>query len=165
MKTTMDFDLRALVGGEISDRLPVTPHELPFDRGRVDEVLVRARAGESIDLLTELLNCVDWRSAFVEEEGQPITLEDIVRLIAYYRVKFADIGPMYLADLLSTEFITEQRARGDIVFSDELLALGRENPKLWQEIRQFFRRKEFATAILVAADAKRSAPHSGTQAS
>ena len=144
----MDFDLRALVGGEITDRLPETPHELPFNRARIDEVMVRARAGEPMNLLSELINCIDWRSAFVDQDGQPITLEDITRLMAYYRHKFADIGPIYLADLLSTEFMTEQRARGDIVFSERLLQIGREEPKLWQEIRGFFRRKEFATALL-----------------
>lgn len=153
----MEFDLKAMVGGEITDRLPETPHELPYNRARVDEVLDRARAGEPLNLLNELLACVDWRAAFVDEEGQPITLEDIARLMAYYRQKFSDIGPIYLADLLSTEFMTEQRARGDIVFSERLMRLGREEPKLWQEIRQFFRRKEFATAILVAAHAKRAA--------
>jgi hypothetical protein len=41
----MDFDLKAMVGGEITDRLPETPHELPYDRARVDALLVRARAG------------------------------------------------------------------------------------------------------------------------
>lgn len=155
----MDFDLRAMVGGEITDRLPETPHELPYNRARVDEVLDRARAGEPMNLLTELLNCVEWRAVFVEQDGQPISLEDITRLMAYYRAKFQDIGPIYLADLLSTEFMTEQRARGDIVFSDRLMQLGREEPKLWQEIRQFFRRKEFATAILVTAHAKRGVPN------
>jgi hypothetical protein len=53
--------------------------------------------------------------------------------------------------LLSTEFITEQRARGDVIFSERLMNLGRNDPALWQEIRQFFRRKEFATALLVLA--------------
>jgi hypothetical protein len=153
----MDFDLRTLVGGELSDRLPETPHELPYNRARIDEVVDRARKGEPLNLLTELLNCVEWRNAFVDDEGQPITLEDMTRLIAYYRQKFSDIGPIYLADLLSTEFMTEQRARGDFVFSERLLALGREEPELWAEIRQFFRRKEFATAILAIAHAKRTA--------
>jgi hypothetical protein len=151
----MDIDLRAMVGGEITDRMPETPHELPLDRGRVDEVLDRARKGESLNLLNELLNCVDWRAVFVDDAGQPITLEDITRLMAYYRHKFSDIGPVYIAELLSTEFMTEQRARGDIVFSERLLQLGRDEPQLWQEIRQFFRRKEFATAILVSAHEKR----------
>jgi hypothetical protein len=153
--TAMDFDIKTMVGGELSDRLPETPHELPYNRVRIDEVVDRARKGESLNLLTELLNCVDWRSAFVDQNGQPITLEDITRLMAYYRHKFSDVGPIYLADLLSTEFMTEQRARGDVVFSDRLLKLGREEPELWAEIRQFFRRKEFATAILACAHAKR----------
>jgi len=153
----MDFDLKSLVGGELSDRLPETPHELPYDRARVDELLVRARAGEPLNLLSELINCIDWRDAFVDENGQQITLEDITRLMAYYRQKFSDIGPIYLAELLSTEFMTEQRARGDIVFSERLLQIGREEPQLWQEIRNFFRRKEFVTALLVTSNTLRSA--------
>lgn len=152
----MDFDLRAMVGGELTDQLPETPHELPYNRGRVDEVIDRARNGESLNLLTELLNCVEWRAVFVEQDGQPITLEDITRLIAYYREKFHDIGPLYIAELLSTEFMTEQRARGDVVFSERLMKLGREEPQLWQEIRLFFRRKEFATALLASAQMKRA---------
>ena len=85
----------------------------------------------------------------------PITIEDIARLIAYYKQKFADVGVIYIADLLSTEFMTEQRARGDIVFSDKLLRLFRDHARLWQEIRLFFRRKEFVTALLTQAHASR----------
>ena len=153
----MDFDVRRLVGGALSTQLPETPHELIYDRGRIDELLDRVRNGETIDLLTELLNCVDWRAVFVDDEGKPITLEDISRLIAYYRRKFSDIGPLYIAELLSTEFMTEQRAQGDIVFSERLLRLGREEPELWAEIRQFFRRKEMATALLINASKRRPA--------
>ena len=151
----MDFDIRALVGGELSNQLPETPHELPYDRAKIDELLVRVKNGETIDLLTELLNAVDWRAAFVDDEGKPLTLEDIARLYAYYRQKFSDLGPIYLADLLSTEFMTESLARGDLVLSERLKRLGREEPELWREIRQFFRRKEFATALLVMAHAAR----------
>ena len=131
--------------------LPETPHELPYDRAKIDELLTRVKDGETINLLDELLAAVDWRRAFVDDDGHPVTLEEITKLHAYYREKFSDLGPIYLADLLSTEFITEQRARGDIVFSEQLMDLGRTDPALWQEIRQFFRRKEFATAILVMA--------------
>jgi hypothetical protein len=131
--------------------LPETPHELPFDRAKIDELLARVKDGEKIDLLNELLAAVDWRQGFVDAKGNPVTLEEITRLHAYYREKFSDLGLIYLADLLSTEFMTEQRARGDIVFSDRLLEIGRNDPALWQEIRQFFRRKEFATAMLVMA--------------
>ncbi len=153
----MDFDVRRLVGGALSADLPETPHELPYDRGRVDDLLVRVRDNQPIDLLNELLACVDWRSIFVDEDGKPITLEEITRLIAYYRDKFSDIGPIYIAELLSTEFMTEQRAREDIVFSDRLIRLGRDEPQLWAEIRQFFRRKEMVTALLLNANTNRQA--------
>lgn len=135
-----------------SGDMPETPHELPYNRARIDELLMRIRNGERVDLLMELLGCVDWRAGFVDDAGQVLTIEDIARLHAYYRKKWSDIGTLYLAELLSTEFMTEQRAQGDIVFSPELLALGRNNPKLWQEIRLFFRRKEFATAMFAMAD-------------
>jgi hypothetical protein len=154
------LDLRVLTAGEISDRLPETPHELIYDRGKIDELLVRVKDGETADLLTELLNAVSWRSTFVDPDGKAITLEDITRLMAYYRQKFSDLGAVYLADLLSTEFMTEGIARGTVVFSDKLKQLGREDPELWQEIRLFFRRKEFTTALLVQAHTARGARQS-----
>jgi hypothetical protein len=137
---------------QASARLPETPHDLPYDRAKVDALLERVRGGEKVRLIDELLACVNWRSAFGTEDGQPIDIEHISKLIAYYREKFSDIGPVYMAELLSTEFMTEQRARGSIVFSDRLLELGRNDPDLWKEIRLFFRRKEFATAMLVHAN-------------
>ncbi len=143
--------------GGAQEGLPETPHELPIDRGKVDALLDRVRGGAEIDLLEELLASVDWRGGFGGQGGESLTVEDIARLVAYYREKFADVGPLFLADLLSTEFMTEQRARGDIVFSDRLLALGRDEPRLWAEISQFFRRKEFATAMLVMAHRRESA--------
>jgi hypothetical protein len=151
----MVFDIRRMVGGELTDQLPATPHELPYNRAKIDDLLTRVKSGQAVDLLAELLDAVDWRAAFVDDEGRPLTLEDIVRLRAYYRQKFSDLGPIYLADLMSTEFMTECLARGDIVMSERLRRLGREEPQLWQEIRQFFRRKEFATALLVMAHAPR----------
>jgi hypothetical protein len=153
----MTFDIRQLVGGELRSQLPETPHELPVNRARIDELLVRVREGESVDLLQEFLNVVDWRESFTDEEGKPLMLEDIARLHAYYRRKFQDVGPLYLAELLSTEFMTEQRARGDIVFSDRLIELGNHDQELWQEIRHFFRRKEMVTALLAMAHASRRA--------
>jgi hypothetical protein len=132
------------------DRLPATPHELPYDRAKIDDLLTRVREGATVDLLGELLAAVDW-SVFRGADGQPLAPLERAELHTYYRAKFADIGPLFLAELLSTEFMTEQRARGDIVFSDRLLALGRGEPELWAEIRRFFRRKEMATAMLVAA--------------
>jgi len=142
-------------GVNASANLPETPHDLPVDRGKVDALLDRVREGEQVTLLDEFLRVVDWRSAFASDDGDPLDVEDIARLIAYYGEKFHDIGPVYLAELMSTEFMTEQRGRGDIVFSERLLELGRNEPELWKEIRQFFRRKEFATAILVHAHRER----------
>jgi hypothetical protein len=130
--------------------LPETPHELPFDRGDIDALVERVRAGERPNLLDAVLDAVDW-SAFGTAEGAPLDVAARDELRAYYRDKWADIGSLYLAELLSTEFMTEQRARGDVVFSERLLELGRGEPELWQEIRQFFRRKEMVTALLAAA--------------
>jgi hypothetical protein len=130
--------------------LPETPHELPFNRAAVDELIDRVRRGERADLLDGLLDALDW-SSFATAAGEPLDDEARGELRRYYREKWSDVGPLYLAELLSTEFITEQRARGDIVFSDRLLQLGRNEPDLWHEIRQFFRRKEMVTALLAAA--------------
>ncbi len=117
--------------------LPETPHELPVDRGKVDDLVDRVRSGEQIDLLEAFLGVVDWRTAFGAASGEPLTTAELARLVGYYREKFGDVGPVYLAELLSTEFMTEQRARGDVVFSERFLALGREDPELWTEIRLF----------------------------
>jgi hypothetical protein len=130
--------------------LPETPHELPFDRGVIDALVERIRAGEQANLLEATLDAVAW-SAFGTVEGEPLDAASLDELRGYYRAKWTDIGPLYLAELLSTEFMTEQRARGDVVFSERLLELGRSDPELWQEIRQFFRRKEMVTALLAAA--------------
>jgi len=134
--------------------LPETPHELPIDRTKVDELVDRIRGGERTDLLEAFLGVVDWRGAFGAASGEALTTTELARLVGYYREKFADVGPLYLAELLSTEFMTEQRARGDVVFSDRLVALGRQDPELWTEIRLFFRRKEFVTALLAMAHAE-----------
>lgn len=127
-----------------SGDLPQTPHELPIDRAKIDEVVNRVRSGGRADLLEATLDAIDW-SAFATKSGEP--LPDDVRndLRQFYRQKWSDVGPLYLAELLSTEFMTEQRTRGDVEFSERLLQLGRNEPELWQEIRQFFRRKEMVT--------------------
>jgi hypothetical protein len=130
--------------------LPETPHDLPYLRARIDDLLTRVRDGAAIDLGIELLNAVDWE-AFGSTTGQPLSAGDRKSLRDYYQRKFSDVGPLYVAELLSTEFMTEQRARGDIVFSERLMELGRSEPELWNEIRRFFQRKEIATALLLAA--------------
>jgi hypothetical protein len=133
-----------------ASHLPDTPHELPVDRAIIDSIVDRVRSGERVNLLEATLEAVEW-SIFAAADGSPLS-DNVQRdLRNYYRQKWSDIGPLFLAELLSTEFMTEQRARGDVVFSEALLRLGREEPELWQEIRQFFRRKEMVTALLAAA--------------
>jgi hypothetical protein len=130
--------------------LPETPHELPLDRAVIDALVDRVRAGEHVNLLEAVLDALDW-SSFATTEGDPLDATARDELRDYYRQKWVDVGPLYLAELLSTEFMTEQRARGDVLFSERLLQLGQTEPDLWQEIRQFFRRKEMVTALLAAA--------------
>jgi hypothetical protein len=132
-----------------SSPLPETPHELPFNRAAVDTLVDRVRAGGRANLLEAILDAIDW-SSFATADGAPLAEHDRAELRDYYRQKWSDVGPLFLAELLSTEFITEQRARGDILFSERLLLLGRNEPELWHEIRQFFRRKEMVTALLAA---------------
>jgi hypothetical protein len=136
--------------GPVGSALPETPHELPFDRGIVDALVDRVRAGERVNLLEAILDALDW-SSFATTEGEPLSADARDELRRYYREKWLDVGPLYLAELLSTEFMTEQRARGDVLFSERLLQLGQSEPELWHEIRQFFRRKEMVTALLAAA--------------
>ena len=130
--------------------LPETPHEVPFDRGMIDALVDRVRAGERLNLLEAILDALDW-SSFATTEGEPLSADARDELRRYYREKWVDVGPLYLAELISTEFMTEQRARGDVIFSERLLQLGQTDPELWHEIRQFFRRKEMVTALLAAA--------------
>ncbi len=137
-------------GAPPREGLPETPHEVAMDRGQIDALLDRIRTGETVDLLEETLAAVDW-SAFAGDDGTPLSPLEREELVAYYREKWSEIGPLYLAELLSTEFMTEQRARGDVVFSQDLIDLGTSNPALWAEIRQFFRRKEVVTGLLLLA--------------
>jgi hypothetical protein len=146
MNETLDSQMHRPGGSA----LPETPHELPFDRGIIDALVDRSRAGERVNLLEAVLEALDW-SSFATIEGEPLDTDARNELRRYYREKWVDVGPLYLAELLSTEFMTEQRARGDVLFSERLLQLGRDEPDLWHEIRQFFRRKEMVTALLAGA--------------
>jgi hypothetical protein len=146
MNETIDNQVNRPTGSA----LPETPHEVPFDRGIIDSLIDRVRAGERVNLLEALLDALDW-SSFATSEGEPLSSDARDELRRYYREKWVDVGPLYLAELISTEFMTEQRARGDVLFSERLLRLGQSEPDLWHEIRQFFRRKEMVTALLAAA--------------
>lgn len=143
-----------------SGGLPETPHEVALDRAKIDALLDRIREGARIDLLEALLTVVDW-AHFAAADEVPLPPAEQAELVAYYRQKWSDIGPLYVAELLSTEFMTEQRARGDIEFSPRLLALGRNEPELWAEIRQFFRRKEAVTSLLLLAHDPPASSRSG----
>ena len=131
--------------------LPETPHELALDRGRIDMLVDAIRGGAKVDLLEAMLDVVAWEAFAADEAGNPLSPLELAQLRHYYREKWADIGPLYLAELLSTEFMTEQRARGDVEFSERLVELGRSEPELWSEIHQFFRRKEIVTGLLLLA--------------
>ena len=146
MNETIDNQVNRPAGSA----LPETPYEVPFDRGIIDSLVDRIRAGERVNLLEAVLDALDW-SSFVTTEGEPLSADARDELRRYYREKWVDVGPLYLAELLSTEFMTEQRARGDVLFSERLLQLGQSEPDLWYEIRQFFRRKEMVTALLAVA--------------
>src|SRR4051794_9626489 len=90
-------------------QLPDTPHELPLDRAVIDSFVERIRSGERVNLLEATLDAIDW-SIFATAEGSPLPADAQRDLRNYYRQKWSDIGPLFLAELLSTEFMTEQRA-------------------------------------------------------
>lgn len=138
--------------GAADEGWPETPAELVYNLDRVLELFERVQNGEQIDLLGALLDCADWREMFGSTSSGLLKPEDIESIKNYYRQKFSEAHRFYLAEQLSTQLMTALMASGDFVFSDELKQFGRENPALWQEIRTFFGRKEFSTALLMLAD-------------
>jgi hypothetical protein len=134
---------------------PQTPGELDYQLDLVLRLFDRLQNGERVDLLEELLGTVNWREMFGSAGSGLLKPEEIEQLKTYYRAKFAGIERYYLAEQLSTQLMSALLASGDIVFSDDLNRLGRENPELWKEIRTFFSRKELATATALVADQPR----------
>ncbi len=134
-----------------TDPFPELPGELEYDPNTLLHLVARARDGEQFDLLTGLLDAVNWHEQFASAGTGILTPDDIGRLREHYRNRFADIDPIYLAELISTEVMTILLANGDIVFSEQLKRIGREDPELWLEIRTFFSKKEMTTAILANA--------------
>jgi hypothetical protein len=134
---------------------PETPDQLVYHLDSVLELFNRVQAGERIDVLEGLLDCVNWREMFGSMGSGFLQSEQVEELKRYYRAKLAGLERYYLAEQLSTELMTALMASGDFSFSDELKRFGRENPRLWHEIRTFFGRKELATAVLFAADQER----------
>jgi hypothetical protein len=134
-----------------TDAFPEMPGDLDYDANALLRLVARARDGEQFDLLDGLLDAVNWHEQFASTGTGILTPDDIGRLRDYYRKRFADIDPIYLAELISTEVMTILLANGDIVFSEGLKRIGREDPELWMEIRTFFSKKEMTTAILASA--------------
>jgi hypothetical protein len=139
-------------GGGPENGWPATPSGLVYHLDAVVALVDRIQRGERIDLLEGLLGCVDWREMFGGEGSGFLTAHQMEQLRDYYRNKFAGIERFYLAEQLSTELMTALMASGDHTFSNDLKQLGRQRPDLWTEIRTFFSRKEFATALLMLAD-------------
>jgi hypothetical protein len=137
-------------GGE-SD-WPQTPDRLVYQLDVVIDLFDRIQAGQKIDLLEGLLDCVDWREMFGSDTSGPLKPDQLAELKGYYRAKFSGLDRFYLAEQLSTELMTALMVSGDLGFSDELKRLGQQNPALWQEIRTFFSRKEVTTALALQAD-------------
>lgn len=139
-------------GDDPNDGWPSTPSQLVYHIDAVVNLFERVRGGERLDLLEALLACADWREMFGGEGAGFLTVQQLDQLRNYYRSRFAGIERFYLAEQLSTELLTAMIAGGDLEMSPDLKQLGRERPDLWNEIRTFFSRKEFATALLVLAD-------------
>lgn len=136
---------------ETNDEWPSTPDGLVYQLDAVQALFGRIQQGERVNVLDALLECVDWAEMFGSTESGFLRREQIDELKRHYRSRFEVIEPFYLAEQLSTELMTALMASGDMVFSDELKQLGRDNPELWREIRTFFSRKEVATAMLMLA--------------
>lgn len=140
------------LGDDADDGWPSSPSQLVYHLDAVVGLFERIQRGERVDLLEGLLGCVDWREMFGGEGTGFLTAHQLDQLKTYYRAKFDGIERFYLAEHLSTELMTALLSSGDHEMSDELRLLGREHPSLWNEIRTFFSRKEFATALLMQAD-------------
>jgi hypothetical protein len=130
---------------------PDTPDGLVYQLDAVQALFGRVQQGEQVDILEALLECVDWAEMFGSTGSGFLHREQIDELKRHYRTRFESLDPFYLAEQLSTELMTALMASGDMVFSDALKQLGRDNPALWREIRTFFSRKEVATAMLMVA--------------
>ncbi len=136
---------------EASEEWPNTPDGLVYQLDAVQMLFGRVQQGEQVELLDALLDCVDWAEMFGSTQSGFLHRDQVNELKRHYRARFDDLDPFYLAEQLSTELMTALMASGDMMFSDELKQLGRDNPALWREIRTFFSRKEVATAMLMLA--------------
>jgi hypothetical protein len=151
----MSSDWRPPASGAADEQWPQTPGELQYKLDLVLALFNRIQSGERVDLLEELLDCADWREMFGSAGSGFLQPQQIGELRRFYRAKFADVERFYLAEALSTQLMSAMMVSGDFVFSDALKRIGTEQPAMWQEIREFFGRKELATATALVADLPR----------
>lgn len=150
-----DSGSRTFGNGDRSADWPQTPGELLYQLDMVLETFQKVQERRKLDLLEELLDCVDWREQFGSAGSGFLKPAEIAELKRFYRVKFGELERYYLAEQLSTSVMTALLATGDFSMSEDFKLLGRQQPELWQEIRAFFGRKEFTTAALALADQPR----------
>lgn len=151
MNQAEDSGRRSYADGR--EEWPATPDQLVYHLDLVLDLFNRVQSGAVINVLDALLDCVDWRGMFGSEQSGFLSPGDFEELRRYYRARFADVDPLYLAEQLSTELMTALMVSGDLVLSDGFKSFGQRQPALWQELRAFFTRKELATALLARADA------------
>ena len=117
---------------------PQTPGELLYQLDMVLETFQKVQEGRKLDLLEELLDCVDWREQFGSAGSGFLKPEEIADLKRFYRAKFADSGALLLAEQTQHHVMTALLATGDFSMSEEFKRLGREQPELWQEAARLF---------------------------
>lgn len=141
--------------GAADEQWPQTPGELLYKLDLVLALFNRVQSGERVDLLEELLDCADWHELFGSAGSGFLQPQQVGELRRFYRAKFAGVERFYLAEALSAQLMSAMMVSGDFVFSDTLKRFGSEQPAVWQEIREFFGRKELATATALVADLPR----------
>jgi hypothetical protein len=148
---------RAFGNGPVDEQAdwPQTPGELTYQLDMVLETFQKVQEGRKLDLLEELLDCVDWREQFDSAGSGFLKPQEIAALKRFYRAKFANVERYYLAEQLSTSVMTALLATSDFSMSEDFKRLGREQPERGQVLRAFFGRKEFTTAALALADPPR----------
>ena len=79
----------------------------------IDALVDRVRVGERVNLLEAVLDALDW-SSFTTTEGESLDADTHAKSCVNTIVRNGWISARSPRELLSTEFMTEQRARGDM---------------------------------------------------
>src|SRR5687768_13938649 len=103
--------------GDAREEWPGTPDGLVYRLDAVQDLFSRAQRGEQVDLLDALLDCVDWAEMFGSADAGFLRRKQSDELKRYYRARFQDIEPFYLAEQLSTELMTALMVSGEMAFS------------------------------------------------